>query len=148
MKESAMAKHRPVPSFAAPAEAPISELNTTPLIDVMLVLLIMFIITIPISTHKVPLDLPAGPPTEREPIVHRLELDATGRISLDGTPVALSDLRPRLDAIEADPQADLLLRADGAAPYERFDQLLAEVKRAGITRLGMVGNERFAEALD
>ena len=142
-----MTKHRPIPSFAVPADVPISDLNTTPLIDVMLVLLIMFIITIPIATHKVPLDLPNGTPTTREPIVHRLDLDADGRITLDGQAVGLGELRTRLQPLEANPDADLVFRADGAAPYGRFDEVLAEVRRAGITRLGMVGNEEFARAL-
>ncbi len=142
-----MSRRPTIPSFAAPAEAPISDLNTTPLIDVMLVLLIMFIITIPIATHKVPLDLPNGPPPRDEPVVHRLDLDAGGRIRLDGVPVGLGELRGRLQPIEANPDADLVFRADGAAPYGRFDEVLAEVRRAGITRLGMVGNEEFARAL-
>ena len=128
---------------------PISELNTTPLIDVMLVLLIMFIITVPIATHKVPLDLPGPtpPPTEK-PVVHKLELDAAGRITLDGAATTLEALPGRLSVIAREPNADLLLRADGEAPYERFDQLLARVKRAGITRLGMTDNEKFVAALD
>jgi biopolymer transport protein ExbD len=142
-----VSRRRSIPAFAAPPEAPISDLNTTPLIDVMLVLLIMFIITIPIATHKVPLDLPNGVPAVREPVVHRLDLDAGGRILLDGQPVALGELRMRLQPIEANPDADLLFRADGAAPYGRFDEVLAEVRRAGITRMGMVGNEEFAKAL-
>jgi biopolymer transport protein ExbD len=136
---------RAVPSFAA-AEQPISELNTTPLIDVMLVLLIMFIITVPVATHKVPLDLPTAKPVPAEPLVHRLELDAAGRISLDGAPVALGQLRARLQAIPAGD--DVTLRAEPTTPYGRYDEVLAEIRRAGVTRLGTVGNERFAAALD
>ena len=72
--------------FIPPASAgtPISELNTTPLIDVMLVLLIMFIVTIPIATHKVRIDLPTGPYPHVEPQVHELALDANGGLSWDG----------------------------------------------------------------
>lgn len=69
-----------------------------------------------------------------------------GRISLDGTPLALGQLRGRLQALGA--EDDLLLRAEATTPYGRYDEVLAEVRRAGITRLGTVGNERFATALD
>jgi biopolymer transport protein ExbD len=129
-------------------EAPFSEMNTTPLIDVMLVLLIMFIITIPISTHKVPLDLPAPQPgAESKPIVHRLNLDAAGRVSLDGAAVRDAELPARLSAIAGEPMSELQLHTHAEARYERFDQVLAAIKRAGIQRMGMVGNERFAEAV-
>jgi biopolymer transport protein ExbD len=134
------------PTYASAADDPIVGINTTPLIDVMLVLLIMFIITIPISTHKVPLDLPGEAPLQTEPVVHRLELDAAGRISLDGTPIAFADLRARLRAVG--PGDDVSLRAEATTPYGRYDAVLAEIRRAGITRLGTVGNERFARALD
>ena len=134
--------------IAAPAEPPMSELNTTPLIDVMLVLLIMFIVTIPIGTHKVPLDLPQGVPSPRqEPLVHRLELDAAGRVWLDGFRIADAELPARLAAIGAEQASELHLRAEAETPYDRFDRVLAAVKRAGVTRLGMVGNERFAGSL-
>jgi biopolymer transport protein ExbD len=141
-------KYRAVPSFAGSNDQPISDLNTTPLIDVMLVLLIMFIITIPISTHKVPLDLPISEPVvSSEPQVHRLHLHIDGRISLDGAPVADAELPMRLASIAAEPTSELQLHTHGEARYERFDQLLAAIKRAGIQRMGMVGNERFAEAV-
>ncbi len=143
-----MRRSRPSPSFINPADAAFSEMNTTPLIDVMLVLLIMFIITIPISTHKVPLDLPQGdPPIRTEPISHRLNLDAGGRITLDGLPVSDAELPARLAAIAAESRSELHLHTDGDARYERFDQVLAAIKRAGIVRMGMVGNERFGEAV-
>jgi biopolymer transport protein ExbD len=135
-------------AFATVADQPIAALNTTPLIDVMLVLLIMFIITIPLATHAVKLNLPVGtPPTAQEPSVHRLDLDAAGRIAWDGAPIAAAELRPRLDAFLASHDDGLLeLRADGGARYEDFDRLLAVVKRSGIERLAFVGNERFADA--
>src|SRR3546814_4720348 len=75
-------KKRTIPPFAGVGEAPIHDLNTTPLIDVMLVLLIMFIVTIPVTTHKVPLDLPQGPPTTSERSEeHTSELQSLMRIS-------------------------------------------------------------------
>ena len=134
-------------SAAAGEGEPMMDINTTPLIDVMLVLLIMFIITIPITTHKVPLDLPGGvPPEQSEPIVHRLNLDQAGRISLDGVPLSERDLPQRLAAISAEPTSELHLRAESETPYNSFDRVLAAVKRAGVVRLGLVDNERFANA--
>ena len=142
-----MRRRRQVPSFPVEAQGPMSELNTTPLIDVMLVLLIMFIITIPITTHKVPLDLPGGvPPVLSDPIGHRLNLDAAGRISLDGVMLREADLPERLRAINAEPTSELHLRAEAETPYDSFDRVLAAVKRAGVVRLGLVDNERFAKA--
>jgi biopolymer transport protein ExbD len=142
-----MKHRRQVPSFASDVTGPIGELNTTPLIDVMLVLLIMFIVTIPISTHKVPLDLP-GAPTQQttEPLVHRLNLDPSGGIILDGVPLGDAQLPAALASITAESSSELHLRAEAETPYDRFDQVLAAVKRAGIVRLGLVGNERFAAA--
>jgi biopolymer transport protein ExbD len=140
-----MRKPRTIPSFAGTGDGLIHDLNTTPLIDVMLVLLVMFIMIIPVTSHKVPLDLPQGssPPAER--VVHRLELDAAGGLALDGRVASEAELPALLAPIAADPASDLHLRVDGETPYDRFDHVLAIVKRAGITRLGMVDNARFVE---
>src|SRR4051812_48272863 len=138
-------------AFATVADRPIAELNTTPLIDVMLVLLIMFIITIPLATHAVKLNLPVGPltPNPQEPLVQRIDLDAGGRIFWNGAPMRAADLPGRLDAfLAAHNDGALELRADGGARYEDFDKLLAVVKRSGIERLAFVGNERFEHAPD
>jgi biopolymer transport protein ExbD len=132
--------------FRAAEGAPISNVNITPLIDVMLVLLIMFIITIPIATHKVPLDLPTqGGDPPIAPVIHRLSLDAGGRISWNGAPIQRRELAARLAAVKADPAAELHFRTDGQTRYDDFDRVLAEVKGAGITRLGLVDNGRFAD---
>jgi biopolymer transport protein ExbD len=146
-KEEEQMHRRAIPSYAGPVEAPISELNTTPLIDVMLVLLIMFIVTVPIASHKVPLDLPQDGPASREPTVHRLDLDAAGRIRLDGLAVSDAELPARLKAIAAEPLGELHLRTDGETRYERFDSILAAIRRAGVERLGMVDNEKFVPAI-
>ena len=143
-----MMRRRSVPSFAVASPAPMSELNTTPLIDVMLVLLIMFIITIPIASHEVPLDLPQGTTETSEPVVHKLVIDSAGRSYLDGKPVAREDLRERLAAVQSDPNSLLHMSADPQTRYDDFDQVLAIIKRAGITRMGMVGNEGYARELD
>ena len=141
------ARLRAVP---VPAEAePISVINTTPLIDLMLVLLIMFILSVPVATHQVPLDLPSGVPPPERPAFHRLNLDAAGRIYWDGQAIADSELGPRLAAVAAAPaEPELHIAADSETRYERVDQTLAAVRRAGVTRLGFVGNERFARSLD
>ena len=131
--------------FAVPNGAPISDVNTTPLIDVMLVLLIMFIITMPMATHKVPIDLPQGAADRSEPVVQRLDLDAAGRLAWNGAPLAAADLAARLAAVKADPNAELHFRADAAARYDTFDTVLAQIKGAGITRLGLIDNQRFAK---
>jgi len=141
------AHRRPIQAVAT--DAPISALNTTPLIDVMLVLLIMFIVTVPIATHKVKIDLPSGPPLVRtEPEIHRLDMDKAGRLAFDGAPIGEAALEARLAAMrDADPDAVLHFRTDGQARYEDFDRVLVTVKRAGVDRLGFVGNDAFVGAL-
>src|SRR5687768_11141902 len=135
---------RPARILAVPAAEPISELNTTPLIDVMLVLLIMFIVTIPISTHKVDLDLPSDGRL-LEPEIFLLDLDRTGRLHWNGAPLPEAQLPARLAQLRAGgPNALLHFRADGESRYEDFDRVLAAIKRGGVERLGLIGNERFA----
>ena len=136
-------KHIAVDNFE-----PIMTINTTPLIDVMLVLLIMMIITIPVTTHKVPLDLPRPSPGVPVP-VHRLEIKESGQLSWDGAALTDAQLAGRLAALASDPASpDLHLAAAAEARYERVDQVLAQVKRAGITRLGFVGHQAFAGGLE
>jgi biopolymer transport protein ExbD len=126
------------------ASQPIAEMNITPLIDVLLVLLIMMILTLPMPTHKVAVDLPSGPGKEVSPDkMHRLEIAASGALSLDGVAIAESALPDQLVATMANKDATLTIRADAAARYETFDRVLATVKRAGVTRLGFVGNDQF-----
>lgn len=139
---------RSVPVYARPGprrgqgQPPImSELNITPLIDVLLVLLVMFIVTLPAMTHEVPIDLPSGPNPNLPQVLHRLVLARGGALSLDGRPIGDAELPARLAALRADPQAVLTLRTDPEARYERFAALIATVKRAGVTRLGFEGNE-------
>ena len=123
-------------------------INTTPLIDLMLVLLVMLILSIPIATHKVPLDVPIGPPGEPAPF-HRLDLDAAGRYAWDGQPITDVELAPRLRRMATDPAQPVLhFAVDGETRYERVDQTLAVVLRAGVTRMGFVGNQDFLHALD
>jgi biopolymer transport protein ExbD len=126
-----------------------SEINTTPLIDVMLVLMIMVVITIPIMNHKVPVPLPGEEgPQATQPAIGRLHLAASGQLSWDGAPIDRASLPGRLVSLQRQPDAQLNLSADADARFEDYDYLLADVKRAGITRLGLVGNEAFASAID
>ena len=137
-----------VPFRTEPEVGTISEINTTPLIDVMLVLLIMFIITIPIASHKVPLDLPrpAPAPLPERPF-HRLDIGAGGAIAWNGEAVTAPQLRARLAQLAADPATpELRVNADSEARYAQVDQVLAWIRIAGVTRLGFVGNERYARS--
>ena len=141
------ARPRRAGPFGSGGEArAISEINTTPLIDVMLVLLIMFIITIPAATHKVPLDLPRPQPVpiEQRPF-HQLDLAADGSLFWNGAALPADQLQPRLRQLAADPGLpELRLNAASEVRYERVDQLLARIRLAGVQRLGFVGNERYA----
>ena len=123
-------------------------MNTTPLIDLMLVLLVMFIVSIPIATHKVPLDVGPGLPTVPAPS-HRIDVDPAGRLFWDGRPISDAQLPSILARHAADPSdPELHIAAAAETRYERVDQLLAAILRAGITRTGFVGNDRFAEMID
>jgi biopolymer transport protein ExbD len=123
-----------------------SELNTTPLIDVMLVLLIMFIITIPIRSHSVPIDLPTDGPA---PVVNlernKLVVDSAGAAYWNGQPVSNEALAATLNQVAAMPvQPELHFQPDAETRYDRVDELLALIKRANVGVMGMVGNERYA----
>jgi biopolymer transport protein ExbD len=122
---------------------PICDVNTTPLIDVMLVLLIMIMITLPAMSHKVPVDLPSeSASTGVPPKIDRLEIARSGALTWNGVPVPTGTLKAQLAAHLADPADPVLqLKSDGEARYERFDETLAIIKAAGVTRLGFVKNE-------
>ncbi len=127
---------------------PMMEINTTPLIDVMLVLLIMFIITIPVMTHAVKLDMPQPnanpPPQTEEPVVIDLEIDFDGTILWNGTPTSMSSLESyfRTES-QKSPQPELHVRPNRRAKYDVVANVLAAAQRNGITRIGFVGNEQF-----
>jgi biopolymer transport protein ExbD len=123
-----------------PDPVPFSGINVTPFIDVMLVLLIVMILSIPAMTHKVPIDLPNGPPSGGVETPHKLAIDRGGALYWDGKPIGDAVLPSALAALKADPQGVLHMQTDPEARYERFDSVLAVVKRAGIERLGFVGN--------
>ena len=120
---------------------PIGSINVTPLIDVLLVLLIMLILTIPIATHEVPLNLPVGGTRAPATPQHRLNFAAEGTLTLDGAPISDAALPAALARLG---DGALVIDADPATRYGRFDQVLAVVRRAGVTRLGFADNARFA----
>ncbi|MBX3595879.1 MAG: biopolymer transporter ExbD [Sphingomonas sp.] len=133
-----------MPGAVAVKEAePLAAINITPLIDVMLVLLIMMILTIPIATHKLPIDLPNGQPAPLTGAMpHRLDIARNGALAWDGRAITDREL-PTLLAASVRDSAVLHLKTDPAASYRRFNAVLAVVKRAGVTRLGFIGNERM-----
>ena len=130
------------------AGEPIMDINTTPLIDVLLVLLIMFIITIPIQTHAVKLDLPQSsdaPPPPVDPIKNKVVITAAGALLWNGTPVNFQQLRQYLDVSQQmDPLPELHLQPEPTARYEVVDQVLAVTKQAHVEKMGFVGNEQYA----
>jgi biopolymer transport protein ExbD len=127
---------------------PIMDINTTPLIDVLLVLLIMFIITIPIQTHAVKLDLPQNsdaplPPVD--PIKNKIVITAAGALLWNGSPVNTAQLRQYLEVSQQmDPLPELHLQPEPNARYETVDQVLAITKQARVEKMGFVGNEQYA----
>jgi biopolymer transport protein ExbD len=128
--------------------APMSEMNTTPLIDVMLVLLIMFIITLPIQTHAVKIDLPVPPPENNEPIVepdkNKIFIAPEGVVMWNGTPVNSTMLADYLEQTKAiQPSPELQFEPHPEARYLVVDQTLAIIRRADVPGLGFVGNERY-----
>ena len=127
---------------------PMMDMNTTPLIDVMLVLLIMFIITLPVPTHAVKVDLPVNDPRNQTPPVdpqkNKIIIDAAGTVSWNGTPVDEVTLRQYLDTASAiNPEPELHFQPDPAAKYDKVDQTLAVIKRSAVTKLGFIGNEQY-----
>ncbi len=123
------------------------DVNTTPLIDVMLVLLIMLIITIPIQTHAVKLDLPQGnpPPPLTPPTVVTIDVDFDGAIAWNGEPIPdePSLLSHFATAAALPDQPEIHLRPNKLANYKYVAHVLADAQRLGMTKLGIVGNEQF-----
>jgi biopolymer transport protein ExbD len=125
---------------------PMVEMNTTPLIDVMLVLLIMLIVTLPIMTHAVKLDMPRpsdAPPPAVDPVVITLTIDYDGTILWNGTPVAGLGQLERYLLVERDrvPQPEVHIRPYESAPYDVVAKVLAITQRTGIQKMGIFGNE-------
>ena len=127
---------------------PMMDINMTPLIDVMLVLLIMFIITIPIQTHAVKLDLPVDqpnqPPPPIDPVKNKVVITAAGQILWNGNPVSQEQLRQYLElSQQIQPIPELHLQPEPDAKYILVDEVLAITKRAKVEKMGFVGNEAY-----
>ncbi len=127
---------------------PMMDINTTPLIDVMLVLLIMLIITIPIQTHAVKLDLPVNqpnqPPPPIDPVKNIVVITHDGKILWNGNPVSQPQLRQYLDITQQmNPVPELHLQPEASARYVLVDEVLAVTKQAHVQKMGFVGNEYY-----
>lgn len=130
-------------SFGQQEAAPMAEINTTPLVDVMLVLLVVFIVTAPVMTHAVRVELPKASAS----VVHqqktpmRLTLQADGTLLDENTPIELTALDARFAAVfAADPQTEVHIYADKTVQYERIAQTMAAAQRAGLNRIGLMTN--------
>ena len=129
--------------------APMIEMNMTPLIDVLLVLLIMFIITIPVATHAVNIDLPQpnpNPPPEDQidPIKNKIVLTQTDEILWNGDTLSEAELVRNLNLTrEIVPEPELQFEPEALASYELSARVLNVIKASGVTKFGFVGNERY-----
>lgn len=138
-------------SADANEDDPMLDVNTTPLIDVMLVLLIMFIVTIPVMTHAVKLDMPRPNPNAVEPPVPpeviELEIDYDGTILWNQTVVPSMGVLERYFSQEGhkEPQPELHIRANKRVKYDVVAKVLALAQRQGVEKIGFVGMEQFAE---
>ena len=124
------------------------DMNTTPLIDVMLVLLIMLIITIPAQLHSVNLDipLPSNAPKKADPVVIKVDVDASSVVNWNGKPMASrSELELKVkEAAAMNPQPEIHIRSHAKAKYEAVAGVMASAQSNGLTKLGIVGSEQFA----
>ena len=128
-------------------DAPMMDINTTPLIDVMLVLIIMLIITIPIQTHAVKMNMPVGPSAAppRPPEIIRIDVDFDGTVGWNGVIVAdRAELENKLAQVAALPdQPEVHLRPNKLVSYKVVAMVMASAQRLGVTKIGLVGNEQF-----
>ena len=125
---------------------PMMDVNTTPLIDVMLVLLVMLIITIPIQLHSVNLDMPPPnrntPPTP--PVVHEVFIDFDGSLSWDGAVITQGDLESKLTSVAAEAdQPEVHIKPNKLVDYGAVAHVMASAQRHGVKKMAMVGAEQF-----
>lgn len=129
------------PNHIADDDEVMNEINMTPMVDIMLVLLIIFIITIPVMKHAVNIDLPrvSNEVQNIKPETVRLSVDAQGQYFLNETKVADDELATQLNAAAAQqPQPDLHIRGDKAVRYERVAQAMAAAQQAGLRKIGFI----------
>ena len=125
-----------------------SEINTTPLVDVMLVLLVIFIITAPILTHTVKIDLPqaTSQPLPDKPDVISIAINEAGQIFWNDLPLVDGEMVQKLAFIaDKNPQPELQIRADKATRYQVLAEVMADAQSAGITKLGFVSEPKVSE---
>ena len=130
---------------ASGANAPMSEINTTPLVDVMLVLLVIFIITAPLMTHAVRIDLPKASSEllSEKPEVVSISIDHAGKIYWNDQPVTEADAKDKLAAAaKQNPQPEVHIRADKDTRYQVLAEIMANAQTAGITKLGFVSEPK------
>lgn len=132
-----------------PDPEPLVDINTTPLVDVLLVLLVMLIVTIPVQLHAVGLEMPGrnAPAPVQPPVVVELEVDAAGRFVWNGEALAGRDaLEARLgEAAREANQPEIHLRAHALAKYDAVAAALTSAQKMGLVKIGLVGTEQFAQ---
>ena len=129
--------------------APMAEINVTPMVDVMLVLLIIFMITAPLITHKIAIDLPQAAATKNpdKPDIVTLSLDAQGKLFWNDQPVTDDEWKVRVrSAALKTPQPELHLRAEKTTQYQRLAEIMADAQAAGLAKIGFVTNPKAAPA--
>jgi biopolymer transport protein ExbD len=120
---------------------PMAEINTTPLVDVMLVLLVIFMITLPLITHNTRLDLPDADnqPTDEKPDIVELSIDASGNLTWNNEALAVTDMEARMrEAAQRKPEPELHLRADKTTQYQRLAEVMATAQRSGLSKMGFI----------
>ena len=132
------------------ADLPLGDLNTTPLIDVMLVLLVMFILAIPVATNSVPIDLPPANPADQLPKIlrdsNKVSVTPQSVITFNNQPVTPVQLTTLLRAtMQLRPEPELQFQPDQSAPYDTTAKVLNVIKFTGVSAFGFVGNERFQQ---
>ncbi|PTT87061.1 biopolymer transporter ExbD [Pelomonas sp. HMWF004] len=139
-----------VASLSGAEPEALMDVNTTPLIDVMLVLLVMLILTIPVQLHSITMELGGKPiSAKQQPVVHEVAIDFDGAVSWDGQilagPAALDDKMREAGALTLADQPEVHIRPHKLADYSAVTAVLAAVQRNGVRKMGVVGNEQYRE---
>jgi len=124
------------------------DINTTPLIDVMLVLLVMLIITIPIQLHAVNLEMPVGAPPQKnmEPDKVQIDIDEKSTVYWQGLPVSAPELEQKMELVSTmNPQPEVHIRPNKDCSYAVFANVLSSSKRKGLNKMAVIGHEQFVQ---